>query len=209
MFIDLCLFTLACLIVVDKALQYYKKYVESHNYGRYLNRYGEDERNYAMDRLSDLTFENNFEVIVPLHETYKELGAELFNDFMKVVYYGMFSWKLNDREYVIHDRDAKGRTIFYYINECNVLTRDQKNRMKDAVVESFKSALGDNLKPYTRLMNDNKKLAKKNKKLNKDLKNALALSNSPFQYLTNNPFYYLQNVSERVTKKRKFETDEM
>lgn len=63
-------------------------------------------------------------------------------------------------DYPIHHRDDKGRTVFYYIDRSYFLTDEQKEELKNRIINAYRKALGSNLRYYSIRLNQNKKLQK-------------------------------------------------
>jgi hypothetical protein len=75
-------------------------------------------------------------------------------------------------DYPIHHRDDKGRTVFYYINKSYFLTDEQKEELKNRIINAYRKALGSNLRSYSIRLNQNKKLQKTLKYTQKKLRDS-------------------------------------
>jgi hypothetical protein len=63
-------------------------------------------------------------------------------------------------DYPIHHRDDKGHTVFYYIERSYFFTDEQKEELKNRIINAYRKALGSNLRYYSIRLNQNKKLQK-------------------------------------------------
>jgi hypothetical protein len=115
-----------------------------------------------------LVFSNTYpggkNVVMQLLYAYDEILT--FVDHM----YSTYDRYSND--YPIHHRDDKGRTVFYYINKSYFLTDEQKEELKNRIINAYRKALGSNLRAYSNKLNENKKLQKTLKYTQKKLRDS-------------------------------------